>query len=149
MMFSLFEISVSFKSLCKMNMSVFQKVFSILSNKSYHMIILFSILIHIDRKIRFICSQIHFLGIFKSLFSFKFLSFFDIKHRVFWFREISWNQFICLFPFICYYIHFKGFNITSWFDEIFFCEIELSDISIMMGYFCIERSSNFFRLSLN
>jgi len=83
------------------------------------------------------------------LFSFKFLSFFDVEHCVLGLREISGDEFVCLLPLVGDYIHFKGFNVASRLDEVLLCKVELADICIMMSDFSVERSSDFFWLALN
>lgn len=132
-----------------MLMCIFQKILSILCDKSDHMVILFSFSVNIDGKIWLICCKIHSFSILIISFLFKLSCLLHIEHRIFTFRKISRNYLVGLIPFIGSDIHFKGLYEFTCFDIILLCKIKLSYFSIVLCDFFVVRTRDFWRLVCN
>jgi len=145
-MLSLLQASFHLKLLCQMVMRIFEKVDTEFLNETDHLVVHFSLLVHIDRKIWLICSQVHFLSFFVVSFGLELACLMNLNLRVLALGQVTGNDELGLIPLVRSHIHFKGLHILVGIDEVLFCEVELSHVSIVLRNLPIVGASNFWWL---
>jgi len=100
-------------------MRILQQLLPKLSHESDHVVILLSFLIHIDREVRLVGSQIHFLGIFEDVFRLELAGLLDVEHSVLGFGEVTGNHLVGLVPFVGADVHLESVHVLASLDVVF------------------------------
>ena len=145
----LLQVTLHLKLLSQVLVGVLEKVLAELGHQADHVVVLLSLLVHVDGKVWLVSTQVHALCILEEAFTFELASLLHIEHCVLRFREITRNNLIGLVPLVAADIHFKGFNKFSSIDEVFFSKIKLSDLSVVSSDLFVVRSADLRRLISN
>ena len=99
--------------------------------------------VHIDGKVRFVDCDVELFGFFKEVLFFELLSLFYVKHDDFTFGKVFPGHGKCAFPFCGFGVHLEGIYRESGFEVIFFSEIVLSHVRVVLGYLFVKRPGDF------